>query len=68
MNNVIDFQEFKNRKYIERRKGIQELTGMAGEPIFIDSDIQFQEPLDLEKLMEPDNCQEHIFTENEIGY
>jgi hypothetical protein len=56
MNNIIDFQAYKNKKYIERRKGIQQLTGMVGEP------------LDLEKILKPEDCQEQAFTENEIGY
>ena len=30
---VVDFQAFKDKKYQERRKKIQELTGMVGEPI-----------------------------------
>jgi hypothetical protein len=65
MGEVIDLQAYKNAKYIERRKGIQRLTGMVGHPIDLEAMLAADPAYWWLPAPSPD---EIIFTPDEIGY
>jgi hypothetical protein len=46
MGEVLDLVAYRAKKYGERRKGIQELTGMVGQPIDLASMIAPEEYID----------------------